>query len=1576
MSHTGSPCATSAGAAWDALKTVYYNLNVDGNMLTINAGYTPGQRYTITYSPDLKDRWGQALGQDFVFTFTEPDASPDLRLGSYLPVLFTRPDDPRISAQAVNLNTIVVSHAALSLDDFMRFQNDYTFQQNALPAGLQSRSLNPGLRRNDNQPLIIDLSDNPLPTGLYFTNVESPELETRGANRRTLVVSNLNVTIKASPSEVLVWAIDLRTQQPAQNIPIRLVDEQNVSLASGLTDQRGLWRGPISKSAKSNNVYAILGQPGDDQFGMAASNWGQGISPWDFGLRSDTSAARPQAYLYTERPVYRPGDTVYYRGILKNWYDGRYTTATASDLSLSWFGPNGKISQPQPVTLSAYGTFNGEFKLPANAEPGDYSFTISAAGQDIYNGALYFKVAEYRKPELNLSVSLSPNPGKSGEPLTGTLNAAYFFGAPAADLPFTWSLYASSSNFSIPGYNTGIQHANWLSMGAGQFGNIYKSGEGRTAADGSFSIPLNDLRVDDTTEITLEISASESGGFPVSARASATLHPENFYVGVRPKAWVGHAGSPLGFDLLSVDWDNKPASQPLSVAFEKIRWDRTDGLFGDFNFTPVYTPVDSRALNSGPDGKASLSFTPPEAGTYVLDVTSGQAHTQTLVWVAGGENAEWPNLPFQQLQLTANQDKFKAGESARVFIPNPFNAPALALLTSERSTFKSVDMISIPAAGYSFNLPLTNDSAPNVYVSATLLGPQAVDFRQGYLNLMVDPSAFTLNVELKATPEKAKPGDTLNLALKVTDSQGQPVQAEFSMAVVDLAVLALADPNSTDIVPAFYDIQPLGVQTGLTAAIYTRRLLNFGGGGGGGGGDLLTLRSKFPDTAYWKADIQTDSQGLAQVSFTLPDNLTTWAIDSRGLTNDTRVGQARVRVVTSKELLIRPQTPRFLVTGDHAELAAMLNNTTNQALDATVSLQAPGFTLDDPALAEQKINIPANGRIRVAWTGLVQNGDTIDPIFEVKAGSLQDAARPVDGAIPVLRYSAPQTFSTSGILTGVSTRQEIIALPRSFQPLGANLQVELSPSLASAILSSLKALETAEQPWSSEQIVSTLLPNLAAYRALKESGIDDQDLTTRLQTNLVSDLRRLLTFRSENGGWRWTNSSLKEDPYLTAYVLMGLQQASDSGLNLEGLDLAEPISAGRAYLFANAEPFISLANNDTGWLDQSEKLNRAAFYIYVLAQAGDLQNFNNLPDTLYENRGRLTPWANSLLALTLYKISSADQRVNSLLGDLETSAIRSATGAHWESAAGDGMNPGSALFTTAVVVSALAERTPASPLAADAVRYLASQRDAAGQWASSYESAWVIQALSKYMLASGELRGDFAFSAVLNGTALAQGQASGPQNMTTVTAAAALAQLNLGGANSLLVSKQAGTGKLYYRAALTVDRPVETAPALERGLAITRQYLDCSNPTSCQPVSSYQMKTDQSGRVTVRLTLTLPNEAYYLMLQDNIPAGSDILDSSLKTSQQGLQDQSLQVKFDPADPFGEGWGWWYFNQPQIYTSHILWSADYLPAGTYQLTYTLVPSLAGVYHVLPAHAWQAYFPEVQGTTAGALFEIKP
>jgi uncharacterized protein YfaS (alpha-2-macroglobulin family) len=167
-------------------------------------------------------------------------------------------------------------------------------------------------------------------------------------------------------------------------------------------------------------------------------------------------------------------------------------------------------------------------------------------------------------------------------------------------------------------------------------------------------------------------------------------------------------------------------------------------------------------------------------------------------------------------------------------------------------------------------------------------------------------------------------------------------------------------------------------------------------------------------------------------------------------------------------------------------------------------------------------------------------------------------------------------------------------------------------------------------------------------------------------------------------------------------------------------------------------------------------------------------------------------------------------------------------------------------------------------------------------------------------------------------------------------------------------------------------------------MEVSRAYYDrkCVDATlseataqskSCAPLSTLELAP--GSELTARLTLTLDNDSYYVMLDEHIPAGTEILDQTLKTSQQGEDGTDVQIIFDADDPFARGWGWWYFNQPQIRDDRITWTADYLPAGTYELTYTLIPTQAGQFHVLPAHAWQAFFPDVQSTSAGTIFEIR-
>src|SRR5919106_1314515 len=316
-----------------------------------------------------------------------------------------------------------------------------------------------------------------------------------------------------------------------------------------------------------------------------------------------------------------------------------------------------------------------------------------------------------------------------------------------------------------------------------------------------------------------------------------------------------------------------------------------------------------------------------------------------------------------------------------------------------------------------------------------------------------------------------------------------------------------------------------------------------------------------------------------------------------------------------------------------------------------------------------------------------------------------------------------------------------------------------------------------------------------------------------------------------------------------------------------------------------------------------------------------------------------------------------------------------ASGAHWETPRENILTTGSPIYTTSVVVYVLAQLDAANQIVFNAVRYLAAHRNAAGLWGIGHDNAWAMMALNEAMVGFGDLNPDFEFNATLNGGPVTSGEISGNQVLTPLTAQVPLEFLSPNSPNLLTINREDGLGRLYYRAALQVNRPVEDVKPLDAGMRLERVYISSDCNTKCTPLSTLQLGSDKP--ITAQLTLILPHDSYYVMVEDFIPAGMEILNRSLKTSQQAIDstEVEVQVQFDEENSFADGWGWWLFHEPQIRDDGILFSADYLPAGTYVLTYTLIPLQAGEYRVLPAHAWESFFPEVQGTSAGAVFEIR-
>ncbi len=1553
-----------------------------GKTLYIYGYFVSSSNYALTLSGEVSDQWGLALGQDYTLNFNTRESEPVLSIpmaeATGGRVIFLTPNDSLLPANATNLTSLILRSGELTLAEFVSAVQDYQSQPSKTTRWQQAVNL----EADRNQTIGVELTPEgqALAPGLYAFSVDSPQLTGRTSGIDFYIVSShIQLTLKTSLDEILIWAVDLDTQQPIGDLDLRVLDENLVELGATITDAKGMATIPLSADRNYYDyLYVVSGQPGDANFSLAVTNWYAGISGWESGIYTTIQPSKPGVYLYSDRPIYRPGQTVYVRGIVRTPVNGRYELPPEGTYSVSLLGAYDPVTgqtetlDTQSKPLTAFGTFNMSFTLPETAAPGQYHFEVP--GGDTY---LFFQVANYRKPELEVKVAFDQGQAVAGSDLHATVEAQYYFGAPAGNLPAAWTLSAQPAGFYIPGgYQVGPVDTGWLNpfsyfYYSGQ--QVVLSGEATTDASGQLELgftpdQLSALKQNKLQDLTLEVTVTDPTNQPVSGRGSMRLLPADFAIGVRPEAWSSQAGDELAFSVLTVDWDqNASSNRRLTADFQKITWKQRYSLeSGGMTSTPEFTPVGSTDFVTGADGLARIAFTPQDPGIYQVTVSNANAVTQVWIWVGGAGTAPWPQLANQLLRLSADAASYEPGQNARIFIPNPYPDGALALITVERAEVMRSEVVTLTGSGLDYQLPLNEEDAPNVFVSVTLLGSvgDRFDFRQGLIELKVDPAAQILDVSLTSVPSRAAPGGEMTLTLEVHDAAGKPVQGEFSLALVDKAVLALADPNSASIIDTYYGDQPLGVYTSLSLAAYGLRSITLPPGRGGGGGDGMinvpNVRTEFRDTAYWNGEVVTDADGRAQIRLTLPDNVTTWVGRVRGITQDSLVGEAELEIIATRDLLVRPATPRFLVAGDHLEMAAVVNNNTSQDLEVQVSLKSTGFTLDDSSQAVQTVQIAAGNQQRVSWWGSVESVAEADLVFGAQGGGMEDFARPSWGKLPVLTFDAPQTFGTAGMLTEASQRVETVSLPRSFSVTSGELQVELSPSLAATVLSELTIFEQSHYDFT-EAMVSRLLPNLETYRALKELGISNAELENQLSAQIQTDLPKIIARQNTDGGWGW-NTNAKSDPQISIYAVWALTRARAAGFEVSN----QAFDNGVKYLLGSLiAPQMS---------SEDYQLDRLAFQYFVLSEAGQT---GLEPQALLTLRSRLNPWAKAMLALTLDKLEPGNADTTTLLSDLQATALRSASGANWQDAVEYRQNFVTRNLSTAIVTYALARLDPASPLLVDAARYLITNRKEIGGWSTSYESAWVITALIETMQGTGDLQADYTFAAELNGSPLASGEAGGAKALNTVHANVPLSQLFSANPNELVISRQTGSGRLYYRAYLKVNRPAQDAKPIERGMSLERRYYQvdetCELP-DCPEISTARL--DARAAIWVRLSLTVPSDQYYAVVEDWLPAGAEVLDLSLKTSQTISADQGSNSQYDPRHPFSQGWGWWYFGDPQIGDESVTWVAPYLPAGTYELAYQIVPTTAGEFQVLPAHAFIYYFPEVEATSAGDLLTIQP
>ena len=1448
-------------------------------------------------------------------------------------------------------------------------------------------------------------SDEPLARGHYLLIAESPPRTTRDENayRLKLVVSVVDTAVftKQAHDELLVWAVDHDSGEPLNGATV-LVEDIAVDRAEVLprgqqravTDSFGL----ASAVNPGSHIVHVIGD--DQRFGV--------LSRGQLGTGSSYHSPHLRAQVYTERSIYRAGETVFFKGIARHDSDASYSLLPAErELSLHIKDSSYNTIFGTTLTSNEVGSFSGQFELPPDAPTGWYRLRLGTTHGCCLSQSS-FLVSQFRVPEFAVDLRAPASDYIAGETMRLEMSANYFFGTPVADVEFSWDVRAQPSYMYVPSlwrYSFWDRRYYWS---APEDWRVRRgSGSGRTDQTGFARLePVANLEPGEgTARFTISAIVTDTSGQSIGDSRTVTVHPARYYAGIATDSYLADLHEPTRIDLVTIDYlGNIAPERAVTVRLVRVRWDRETREYVDVE-------VNVQSVTTNADGEASITFTPTWSGRYRLvaesmDEQGRVARSSRHLWVAGGDRETWPTLPDNTIQLIADRDSYEVGDVARVLVPAPY-AGATGLVTLERGTIHSAEVRRFETGSEVLEIPIEDRHIPNIYVVVVLYRPPTdadpyPRFHVGYVNLSVSAEPRRLNVSITPDRNQASPGETVDYRVRVTDAEGRGIASELSVAIVDQAVHSLVRADPPDFMSTFWSERRLGVQTTSSVTIsLDRRNELFAGSVDGllasGEGDPLKEpywgyddeeddammeedaatdgdvevasagdddfdpsgepRSEFRNTALWLGHLQTNERGEARFELSLPDNVTTWLATAHAATTATQVGSGESELLVTKPLLVRPALPRFVRVGDELSLRTLVTNRTARPQSVTVSIRVSGGVELEHGTPEST-TIEAGGTAEFSWlAAALEPGSATVTFSAIGSSDLSDA---VAITIPSELNITAEAVATGGVVDDAAA-VEALYLPSYLIPGTGSLELRLQASLVGLLNGELHHFRPRRNE-SNVAVASRLVATIAAQRASGTGFSESQSAQTR------SDIWRLIASQQPDG-WSWCQPCSRVDYWISGWVLFALGEAQAEGFDVPADSLRWVRQSIGDYL-----------NRETD-AESPPNPNELAFLQYAIVtsidygdeldewEAADRRRRGEAIRVLAEeHRTELTAWGRAYLLLGLLKTGHdvEHETVRSLLNDLSASAISSANGTHWQDPPLRGSMHNGSVRATALVLLALTEAAPRHPLIEETVRWLVVGRSQ-DRWKSSIERAQGMAALGAYSRLTGEHEGVYDYQALLGLSRLLTGRFDVGAGALSDEIVTPLDDLPLGEISRLQLQRESGTpGRMYYALNLRYVTPASRIEALNRGLAVSRKYSLADEP------DRFVNSASIGDLVRVEVTVVAPTDRLFVRVEDFLPAGLEPVDPRLDTvshwTRERLQEERDQSRLEGGPSYAAPWFRWYFNpwdQVDTRDDRVILLADRLPEGVYRFVYFARAKTPGQFVAPPARAEETFFPEVFG-----------
>jgi uncharacterized protein YfaS (alpha-2-macroglobulin family) len=1170
-----------------------YKVSVKNRTLKIKGNFSYGVQYTLRIEGGFPSAYGTKTQNYYVSSFSFSDAKPQLKLigsGLFLPL----ENKGRLQLKSINVASARLEIQEVLPQNLMFFlQNNDLRSSNSWISDIERtakrvysadiRFENP--KRNEWLKTEIDISNYIakkagaayiIGFNLNVENLIAPCKNTNESysegdlvyegdsyydnpcnsyyyydmNRDTekiLVASSVALTAKKEGDGIHVWAVDVENSKPISGLSLELYGRINDILATQKTDANGYVFFPAKQE---NEGYVIKGQGnrGLALLKLNQNNWE--TSRFDIGgVQERNSKAR--LFGYTERGVYRPGDTIHFAGIIREAIEKPLANVP---MSIEVRNPLGSVVFESTAKTSANGMFSLDIPTELNAPTGEWFATIKSGGNEWSHR---LQVETVKPNRLKNTLELPNKMSGSKIKLNATFKSKYLFGTPAAGLRTEIDFSLKNKALKFTRFPDFIFKNQMLRFEEGDNealfkGNLNNEGEARI----SQTIDLKNRNITEAATINIHAIVNEKGGDYTESWHSSVVYPYPAFVGVKARdSWDGtRIGDTLRVPIIVLDENGKIVSgRKLSVKIYQNRsyswWESSDYGRWDFRMQKQTYLVHEETISSVGTMR-EFKWVPESDGMLAIeveDIEGGHSVSQFIYASYWGGSENMRNIPeASHLNLIGKKPNYDIGDSIFISFEAPANGNALISLENADKILET-KFIQATAGKNVVSFVAAKSMLPNVYAVVSLFLPlKSVEGEKpmryyGILPIKVEDEKTKLNLALNV-PKEIKPDE--EFTIEVINSSKE--NASFTLAVVDEGLLDLTNFKTPDPWKFYFQKMALGIRTSDNYDEIMGALMpDMDSYLSIGGDEEIASMAGNQKTQRFRAvslfsNVQEVKAGKSQkIKFKMPQYVGSVRAQLIGVSQNA-FSKNEANIVVKKPLMILPTAPRAAKPGDKFKVPVSVFAMDDDVKNTTVNIQVSSelkitgknnFTLffEKPGELDGSFDVealPVTGSAKIiikAESGKHKTSDTIDLPLISSSAIYTDVLQQ--------QISAGDTWQTKINAFGIDNTHKATLVLSTMPNLGADERLDYLINYPYGCL---------------EQTVSGMFPQLYIDKLRDLDSKKKQEITN----NINEGIKRLAQFSMSQGFSYWPNQSNYADPWATSYAGHFMLEAKNSGYSI------------------------------------------------------------------------------------------------------------------------------------------------------------------------------------------------------------------------------------------------------------------------------------------------------------------------------------------------------------------------------------------------------------------------------------------